>query len=102
MGFKIVITKPAIADLEHLVSFISRDKPKAGEQFGFELVEKAMSLVEHPFLGRVVPEFKIDRLREVIHRPYRIIYRVHEKQKIIEILRIWHAARGIPKVRGCE
>ena len=36
--------------------------------------------------------------REIIHRPYRIIYRVREEQKVIEILRVWHAARGIPRI----
>ena len=33
-----------------------------------------------------------------IHRPYRIVYRVREDQKLIEILRVWHAARGIPRI----
>lgn len=98
MGFKIVFTKPAIEDLSNLVAFISRDNPTAGERFGYELAEKAQNLAEYPFIGRVVPEFKIESLREVIHRPYRIIYRVREEQKLIEILRVWHAARGIPKV----
>jgi plasmid stabilization system protein ParE len=51
-----------------------------------------------PFLGRVVPEFKIKSIREIIHRPYRIVYRVGEEQELIEILRVWHAARGIPKL----
>ena len=41
MGFKVVFTKPAIADLSGLVSFIARDSPQAAERFGFELVEKA-------------------------------------------------------------
>jgi toxin ParE1/3/4 len=98
MGFKIVFTKPTIEDLEDLVSFISRDDPNAGEKFGFALIEKAQNLSEHPFLGRMVPEFKIENLREIIHRPYRIIYRVREDQKMIEVLSVWHAARGIPKV----
>ena len=70
MGFKIVFTKPAMADLVGLVSF----------------------------LGRVVPEFKIENIREFIHRPYRIVYRVRKDQKLIEILRVWHAARGIPRI----
>lgn len=65
MGFKIVFTKPAILDLENLVAFISRDNPQAAEQFGYALVEKAEKLSESPFLGRVVPEFKIESLREI-------------------------------------
>jgi len=98
MGFKIVFTKPAIADLEGLVSFIARDNPQAAEQFGYEIIAKAEKLDLFPLLGRVVPEFKIENIREVIHRPYRIVYRVREDQKLIEILRVWHAARGIPQL----
>ena len=98
MGFKIVFTKPAIADLAALVSFIARDNPEAAERFGFEIVTKAENLDRFPLLGRVVPEFKIEIIREIIHRPYRIVYRVSEKQELIDILRVWHAARGIPKL----
>ena len=98
MGFKIVFTKLAIADLSGLVTFIARDNPEAAEQFGCEIIEKTEKLDAFPFLGRVVPEFKIENIREIIHRPYRIVYRVREGQKLIEILRVWHAARGIPKI----
>ena len=98
MGFKIVFTKPAIADLEGLVVFISQDNPQAAERFGFEIIAKAEKLDQFPFLGRVVPEFKVEIIREIIHRPYRIVYRVRAEQKLIEILRVWHAARGIPKL----
>ena len=98
MGFKIVFTKPAITDLSGLVSFIARDNPQAAERFGFEIIEKAEKLDQFPLLGRVVPEFKIENLREIIHRPYRIVYRVREERGVIEILRVWHAARGIPRL----
>lgn len=98
MGFKIVFTKPAIADLEGLVTFIARDNPQAAERLGFEIIAKAEKLNEFPLLGRVVPEFKIENIREIIHRPYRIVYRAREDREMIEILRVWHAARGIPKL----
>jgi plasmid stabilization system protein ParE len=45
-----------------------------------------------------VPEFKIETIREIVHRPYRIVYRVFEDRKTIEILRVWHAARGTPDI----
>jgi addiction module RelE/StbE family toxin len=98
MGFKIVFTKPAIADLSGLVTFISRDNPEAAERFGYAIIEKAEKLDGFPFLGRIVPEFKIEDIREIVHRPYRIVYRVREDQKLIEILRVWHAARGVPRI----
>jgi len=98
MGFQIVFIRPAIADLEKLVAFISRDNPQAAERFGYAIIERVEKLSEFPLLGRVVPEFKIENIRELIHRPYRIVYRVREDQKLVEILRVWHAARGIPKL----
>jgi toxin ParE1/3/4 len=98
MGFKIVFTKPAIADLEGLVKFISRDNPQAAEQFGYAIIGKAEMLNEFPLLGRVVPEFKMENIREIVHRPYRIVYRVRKEQKLIEILRVWHASRGTPNI----
>ena len=69
MGFKIVFTKPALADLGALVTFISRDNPHAAEQFGYAIIAKAEKLNEFPFFGRIVPEFKIQSIREVIRRP---------------------------------
>jgi addiction module RelE/StbE family toxin len=98
MGFKIVFTKPAITDLNEIVSFISRDNSQVAERFGYTIIEKTEPLAEFPLIGRVVPEFKVPSIREIIHRPYRIIYRVREEQKVIEILRVWHAARGTPGI----
>lgn len=98
MGFKIDFTKPAIADLGGIVKFISRDNPTAAERTGYAIIEKAEKLSEFPFLGRVVPEFKIETVREIIYRPCRIVYRVREEQKTIEVLRVWHAARGTPRI----
>ncbi len=46
----------------------------------------------------MVPEFRIETIRELIRSPYRIIYRIIEHKQIIEVLRFWHAARGVPKI----
>jgi toxin ParE1/3/4 len=98
MGFQVVFTLPALVDLEKAVSFIASDNPKIASSFGFEILGKTEQLKKFPLFGRVVPEFKSENIREIIHRPYRIIYRVQERAKVIEILRIWHGARGIPRL----
>ena len=46
-----------------------------------------------PRLGRVVPEFGIETLRELILGSYRIIYRLIEDHEIVEILALHHGAR---------
>jgi plasmid stabilization system protein ParE len=55
-------------------------------------------LQEHPLMGRVVPEFNKQDLHEVIVSPYRIIYRLNDESKLIEVIRVWHAARDTPEV----
>lgn len=41
-----------------------------------------------------MPEFHDEAIREVIVRPCRIIYRVSEERQALEIIRVWHGARG--------
>ncbi len=38
-----------------------------------------------------MPEFELDWLREVIHPPYRIVYRLDPQQ--VRILRVWRSER---------
>jgi hypothetical protein len=38
-----------------------------------------------PELGRIVPEYRNDCIREIIFRSYRIVYRVNHDAKLCEI-----------------
>jgi plasmid stabilization system protein ParE len=42
----------------------------------------------------MVPEHHVPHIREILYRPCRIVYRVNHERKLIEIARIWQAARG--------
>jgi plasmid stabilization system protein ParE len=66
--------------------------------FGFELISETDRLQEFPELGRIVPEYRNDDIREIVFRPYRIVYRVNHENKICEIARVWHSARGLPQL----
>ncbi|MDD5524247.1 MAG: type II toxin-antitoxin system RelE/ParE family toxin, partial [Smithella sp.] len=44
-----------------------------------------------PQSGRVVPEFNIENLREIIFAPFRIVYRLDGNK--IKIVRIWRSER---------
>lgn len=74
--------------------------PEAALRFGLKLLEKPKLLAEFPELGRMVPEFQDPLIREIIHRSYRIVYRVVHTTKHIEIARFWHGARGIPDINA--
>jgi len=80
------------------VRYIARDNPPAAVQLGLALIEKTKELAKWPELGRVVPEFDDPKIRELILKPYRIVYRVDSKAGVIGIARFWHAARGLPEL----
>ena len=97
MAFKVLITERANEDLADIVRFIARDNRAAAERLGNSLIDAVKLLAEFPAMGRMVPERGSPQIREIVQGSYRIIYRVNEDRKAIEVLRFWHAARGKPK-----
>ena len=98
MDYQIVLSPSARADLRDIVRYISLDSPERGLSFGQFLISKTKLLGQFPELGRVVPEFKKQTLREIIVRSYRVVYRVDHINQRIEVARFWHGARGTPEI----
>lgn len=98
MAYELIWSPAARDDLHDIVVFIARDNPNRAMSFGYELISETDRLQGFPELGRVVPEYRNDYIREIIFRPYRIVYRVDYENKICEIARVWHSARGIPQM----
>ena len=98
MAYKLIWSPAARDDLRDIVSFISRDNRERTEAFGFHLINESDKLHNFPEIGRIVPEYGLPRIREMIVHPYRIVYRVNHKAGLVEIARVWHAARGTPEV----
>ena len=96
MACKIIWSPASRDDLRDIVRFIARDNPQRAESFAYELMRRTDILQQHPEAGRIVPEYRNPQLREIIYRPYRIVYRLNIDRKFIEIARVWHAARGTP------
>jgi len=84
--FEIEWTEVALADLEELVSFIEREEPAAAPAVLQRLEQAAQRLARNPQRGRVVPElarFEIRLYRELIVRPWRILYRVGQRRVFV-------------------
>ncbi len=58
-----------------------------------KLTRRSEQIANFPMSGREVPEYEAKDIREVIEKPYRIIYRVNPDQ--IDILAVVHAARQL-------
>ena len=99
MGFKVILTPQAQDDLCDIVSFIAESNPERARSFGNELIDRALTLAEMPERGRAVPEISEPSVREIIHRPYRIIYEIFPERNAVYVLRFWHGARGEPEVK---
>ena len=100
MAFKIIWSAQARDDLQAVVLFIARDNPPVAESFGYQLMSKVDLLMQFPLLGRIVPEENDETIREIIFRPYRIIYKVLTEKQVIGIVRVWYGARGEPDIPG--
>jgi len=98
MDFKVILAPRAIQDLQEIVRYISFDNPTRAESFGRELIGKTRPPASFPEMGRVVPEVNDPSIREIIHKTYRIVYRVRQPERRIEVSRFWHAARGTPNL----
>ena len=94
MAEKIVITfaASAIKDMEDLQAYYTGEGvPEVGKRLTTEIIARVERLGAHPLSGRMVPEFHVEQLREIIYPPFRIVYR-HEKNKV-RIVRIWRSER---------
>ena len=94
MAYQLIWSAAARDDLHDVVTFIAHDNPNRAMSFGYELISETDRLQEFPELGRIVPEYRNDVIREIIFRPYPIVYRVDHERAHCEIARIWHSARG--------
>ena len=81
----------ALRRLDQIHGYIVKDNPQAANRMIIRLVSRGNQIADHPSSGRMVPEYLQDNIRELIEKPYRIIYQVHGNQ--VEILTVHHGAQ---------
>jgi len=88
----IEFAESALCDLEDILAWYAEQQvPEVGDRLVREVVAKIEQLTEHPESGRIVPEFGIKTIRELIHPPFRIVYRMDTSK--IWIIRVWRSER---------
>jgi plasmid stabilization system protein ParE len=80
-------------DLAGIVDIIAEDSPVRAERFAANIRAKTESLREYPKIGR---EIRRSTHVLVVHPNYIVVYRVLAKKKVVEILRVKHAAKQFP------
>ena len=77
--------------LEIRTWYADRQVPEVGERIVEEIVDAALRLADFPESGRVVPEFDVAQLREIIHPPFRVVCRLDREQ--VRVIRVRRSER---------
>ena len=94
MAVRIRFAESARRDLEAVRGwYAERGLPDVGMRLVAEIIDRVQSLADHPDLGRVVPEFGQTFLRELVHPPFRIVYR--RESHAVRIVRVWRGERRL-------
>ena len=88
-------TEQARADLAAIRAFISQDSPHYAAVIVSRLIAATDRLVLFPESSRAVPEFDNPLVREVVHPPYRIVYRLVGVDEV-HVLTVHHASQSFP------
>jgi len=89
---KIFISNSAFSDLENIKSHYEGEGVSyIGEQYVVSIIDHIQTLSKNPDIGRKVPEFDEEKIREPIHSPFRIVYLREENS--IHVIRVWRSER---------
>jgi len=88
-------TSRARDDLRSIRDFIAEDSPQVATVVVGRILSATERIAAFPESGRYVPEFESRNLREIILRPYRVVYRLVGSSQV-HILTIHHGARLFP------
>ena len=87
-------TERALADLEAIRDYITRDNRAAAQRWVAKLIAAVESAAAAPVAARRVPEVGRTDVREVLLRTYRIVYRVSDSR--ICVLTVFEGHRLFP------
>ena len=90
---KVVWTEPACNQLKSIHQYISLTSIEYADRMIDRITRRSEQIAEYPLSGRIVPEYGHKMVREIIERPYRIIYHILPNQ--VEVLAVIHGAQDL-------
>lgn len=91
-------TDTAEGHLDAIHAYIAQDSPEYAIRMVDRLTRRSQQIAEFPLSGRIVPEFEMPQIREVIEGPYRIV--CHIKPDQVDVLAVIHGAQDILHPEG--
>ncbi len=90
---RIFWTREALRDLELIGDYLLELAPSAATPQLARLVDAMEPVASFPRMGRVVPEFGLEHLRELVVDNFRIVYEIGGET--VYVLSIFHAAMDV-------
>ncbi len=87
-------THNAVDHLVNIYEYICLNSPVYGKQMVDKITRRSEQIADQPYSGRKVPEYQAEDIRELIEKPYRIIYRIKKDQ--IDVVAVIHGAQLMP------
>ena len=87
--------------IEHLVGiygYVGLNSPSYARKVVDRITRRSEQLAAFPLSGRIVPEYALKGIREIIEGSYRIIY--HVKRNRIDVIAVVHGAQPLPPLDG--
>ncbi len=79
MAHEVVWSPRALEDVEAIAIYIAADSTAYAAAVVRKILNTTRKLSRFPFIGRVVPEFDDENIREQFAYSYRIIYRIQDQ-----------------------
>ena len=92
----IIWSPQSLQDLEAIRGYIAQDSPRYAALVVQRIVAAVERLEAFPESGRVVPELNNPEIREVVVRPYRLVYRC--RLDAVEIATVFRSSRQLPEI----
>ena len=93
MDREVIWTEPAWEDLAAAADYIAQGSASYAAAFVQEVRDSAASLSQFAERGQAVPELGDEHIRELLVRPYRLIYQALEDK--VFVLALVHGAQRI-------
>jgi plasmid stabilization system protein ParE len=93
VDFQIRITEAALADFEEILAYSWVNFPARAERFGNTILNHIELLISFPYIGSLVKGRP--GVRQLVHTPILIYYRVNEFPSFVEILHLQHGSREL-------
>ena len=90
---RVLWTDAAVAQLQAIHDYIAQTSPEYALRIVDRLTRRSIQIASFPFSGRMVPEYELNEVREIIEGRYRIIYLIEDAQ--VQVLAVVHEAREI-------